>query len=51
MKFSPVKIELKPAMKIAVAAVMHVGIEIVGGERGREGPAGINATQHQGQPA
>ena len=43
MKFSPVAIEEKPAMKIADRRQHHMALGIGGGERRIEGPAGIDA--------
>ncbi len=47
MKFSPVKMELKPATKMPSAGGDHVGIQVVGAERRGEGPAGIDAAEDQ----
>ena len=47
MKFSPVKIELKPGDKDGDRRRDHMGIQVVGRERRGEGPARIDAAQHQ----
>ena len=47
MKFSPVKIEREPGDEDRRRRRDHMRIQVVGRERSGEGPAGIDAAQHQ----